>query len=1024
MRRNGWWLALVALRAACAAPTWGVLDRDGANRPVGPYLSSLAGGEAGTGALRSAPFVLPAGLAEYRFDACGWGAASGFYLCDAATGEVLRQAAPPGQDAFKPVVWPVGDLAGRKVYFRAVDAVSAAGYAWLGCRAVPLTDGKPTVLQRGKPAEGWFSEVDGGLEPLGAGVARDPRQVLPREWELQDRALGVRFAPWDAGAKAALGKALAAAFARAERLSADFAQLAHERRFDAWRAVQARAAALPDDPAAARALWQDTRRALRELALANPLLPKALLFVQRFTQQSYHDINVNHHAWGSRPGGDVCLLAPLAPDGKVTPLLARRLGPGNVHGIDLSFDGRRIVFAYARAKSDEPPAGWTVRQNTIRLHQSEDLLHLYEMNVDGSNLRQLTSGPWSDLNPCYLPGGRIAFESERCGFELQCNELDKDEPTTNLFTMQADGTDIRRLSVTKDGDWYPRVLHDGRIIYSHWEYHERDWSLMHPLWVVAPDGTGANAFFKQHLNLPATLTVPRAVPRSHKVLAIATGHHTLAAGPVVLLDQRAGLNTSRAIERLTGPARWPEYNKGPVPGPSPAGWQAAPGDGWYMDPWPLDERYYLASYCDGAMTEEAGYGLYLLDVYGGKELLLRDPEISSVMPIPLAPRPEPPALPDSRQSPAPDATCVVSRIDQGMAGIAPGTVKYLRVSEPVAWPYSNAGGGLRYHPDAKATGTSWTAIRVLGTVPVAADGSVSFRVPADTALYFHALDADYREVRRMRSYVSFQPGEVRGCVGCHETRAQAPATAPGRLLALLAPPLRPEPPPWGDLPLSFLRDVQPVFDRHCVSCHGGLKPAKGLDLCGGLTAEHNRAYDTLVQGKGSAWVAVSNKHDDARISQPRQFGSARSRLLNALSDERHREVRLATSDLRRLTTWIDANAVYHDRNLDKRPADGHQPYNLAADKPLFQRLGEMQTKRCAGCHAGVNLARSEWVDLWEPARSRFLSAPRTVCAPPRAADDDADLAAMRTLVEQAVAKAWANPRRDLVALRPDRRPHL
>ena len=122
--------------------------------------------------------------------------------------------------------------------------------------------------------------------------------------------------------------------------------------------------------------------------------------------------------------------------------------------------------------------------------------------------------------------------------------------------------------------------------------------------------------------------------------------------------------------------------------------------------------------------------------------------------------------------------------------------------------------------------------------------------------------------------------------------------------------------------MSFLRDVQPVLDRHCAGCHTGLRPAGGVDLCGGLTAEHNRAYDTLVPSKTPTLLSVSNKHDDARISEPKAFGSHRSKLLDVLRDKKHRDVKLSPEDHLRLVTWIDANAVYHDRLIDKRPANG------------------------------------------------------------------------------------------------------
>ena len=67
---------------------------------------------------------------------------------------------------------------------------------------------------------------------------------------------------------------------------------------------------------------------------------------------------------------------------------------------------------------------------------------------------------------------------------------------------------------------------------------------------------------------------------------------------------------------------------------------------------------------------------------------------------------------------------------------------------------------------------------MIGTVPLEADGSAYFKVPVDQAVYFQLLDENQMELRRMRSFISFQPGEQRACVGCHETKAVAPPDEP------------------------------------------------------------------------------------------------------------------------------------------------------------------------------------------------------------------------------------------------------
>lgn len=1026
-------------------PTWGIMTVNGERRTCAPYLSSLRGGEEGTGAVRSPAFVLD--TPTYTFLAMGADSPTGdaglnlMQLVDAETQEILRVAEPPVGNTLVPVTWDTAELVGRRVCFRAVDGNNAGGWAWIGLDRIPLGAGRVAVMEEPGALDGWREEGQPEGVPVGGGVASGTLQdILEREWRTEDARRGVRWSLWASSPAAAphlmrrLVRLMEGDQSRGNLLLQEFAQGGvPEARLRPYRenleALDRRLVELqkrPGDVPAWQALRREQRAVLRALAFENPLLSfDRLLFVKRFTQQSYSDINVNHHAWGSRPGGDICVLENFRPapgalvaDAKVTPLIAGRLGPGNVHGMDLDFDGRQIVFAYARSATDQPPEGWLSRQATFELHRTVDLLHLYQMNADGSGLEQLTWGEWSDLNPCYLPNGDIAFESERCGFELNCNEMDKDEPTTNLFVMRRDGSDIRHVAVNKDGDWYPRVNHDGSIVYSHWEYHERSLIYTHPLWSVRPDGTGADAFAKQHFNFPVTLTVPRPVPGSHKLMALASGHHTLAAGPVVLVDRCVGPNDPECVMRLTGPDVWPEYG-GAAPGPRVPGWRLPPGQGWYMDPYPLSETTFLAAYCDGSMQDETGYGLYLMDVYGGKELIYRDPTISSVMPIPLCARPRPTVLPSLVTPTSDRAVCLVTDVTDGVPEIEPGTVKAIRISEPVPWPYSNETGGDRYEPDAKATGVNWTPVRIIGTVPVEPDGSAHFSVPAGRALYFQALDAEGMELRRMRSFVSFQPGETRSCTGCHETRAQAPR-AGRRPRAILRPPSTPQPPAWGEHPLSFLRDVQPMLTRNCVRCHSGLTPAGGVDLSPGLTVNHNRAYDTLVDPVRGL-VALSSKGDDARVTPVRAFGSHASRLVTVLRTSHRERCTLTADDWERLYTWLDANAVYHDGFIRKRP-ESAQPYSLVEDRSLWDQLESIHRRRCASCHQGTVLARPEWVDLEDPARSLFVAAPLAdvtsptgrKCAPPAYADpSDPDCAAALELLREALRRTWQRPRRDL-----------
>jgi len=544
---------------------------------------------------------------------------------------------------------------------------------------------------------------------------------------------------------------------RAERLLADFRVAAPE---SLWL-LRRRAAELVEhenndgpDPAAREALCREARWLARRVAFMNPRLDFAeLLFVKRFTQETYPDVCLNHMPWVSRPGGDICILRLAGPDspGEVRNVLNGQLGPGHVHGMDLCWDADRVVFGYAKSRTDQPPAGWLDRRTNYDLRRTEEPTHIFEMGIDGQRLRQLTDGEWSDLDPTYLPNGDVAFISERCGCSLQCNEYDKDETSCNLYSMRPDGSGIRHMSVSKDGDYIPHALADGTIAYTRWEYQERGWAHIQSIWTIRPDGTGADALFKQHMNNPWALEGVRSIPGSNKLVAVAAGHHTLQAGPVVIVDPRRGMNSAAGIRIVTPGVVPPEG--GMAGTPVETGGVQGRG-GYYMTPWPLSEKHFLVSYayCKGATggprteVDPTGYAVYLIDVYGTKELVYRDPSISCFVPIPLRRRPRPPVCADVTDSAFPHATCMVANVGYGVDGVDPKSIRYLRIAQRLQWPYDNTYGGQRYEPDVKRVMINWTPARVIGEVPVEADGSAQFQVPADTPVYFQLLDENHMEL--------------------------------------------------------------------------------------------------------------------------------------------------------------------------------------------------------------------------------------------------------------------------------------
>jgi mono/diheme cytochrome c family protein len=374
----------------------------------------------------------------------------------------------------------------------------------------------------------------------------------------------------------------------------------------------------------------------------------------------------------------------------------------------------------------------------------------------------------------------------------------------------------------------------------------------------------------------------------------------------------------------------------------------------------------------------------------------------------------------------------LSDVAYGVDSIESGEIKYIRIARRIGWPYTKETGGQRYEVDGSSWGLNWAPALIFGEVPVDENGSASFYVPSNVSMYFQLLDSNKQEIKRMRSFISFQPGESRGCVGCHETRAEAPTFNQKTLTAKKI--LTPTPPPWGDERcINYLADIQPVFDRNCVECHSGLKPAAGLDFSGGLMAPApmnglhqrfnfdglNRSYRTIVENN---LINYANKHDNASaIAQTRQFGSTQSKLIEViLRGSPHINIKPGDDDWYRLVTWIDANAQYHDRFVNSRPTD--PPYDMPADKELQKTVLDTHRKRCAECHTPDNISRLDWIDLYAPENSRFLTAPLANAANGKkhkavyTTQNDPDYMALRKVVEDAVKKAWQYPRRDLETL--------
>jgi hypothetical protein len=626
----------------------------------------------------------------------------------------------------------------------------------------------------------------------------------------------------------------------------------------------------------------------RQIAFANPLLDFGeILFVQRHLSANHlcdqfyghlakkgGGLFVLSEAFGPRPTLRNVLANSVVERGR---LAGRPLTPGAFLSPDLSFDGKAILFAYTELVGG---GHWT--QDTA--------WHVFRVNPDGTGLTQLTDGTWDDFDPCFLPDGQIAFVSERRGGYLRCSG-GRPCPVYTLFAMGPDGSAIRNLSFHETHEWQPSVDNDGRLVYTRWDYVDRDTSAAHHIWSCYPDGRDPRS---AHGNYPLRRQARpwfeadiRAIPESTgRYVATAAGHHWQAFGSLVLLDQALEDDGAMGqVRRLTPEAPFPEGER---------------YNAMYATAWPLSEKYFLCAY-DAAGSD---HGLYLADCFGNRELLYRDPTIPSMSPMPLRPRPLPPTYP-RQDDPAKPCTAAVMNVYEADFAWPPDTrIAALRIIQllPKSTPVLN-------RPRIGVAGQT-NARQVLGSVPVESDGSAFFEAPPGKPIYFQALDEKGLAVQSMRSVTYLHPGEQMTCQGCHEGKRAVPPGGHAVPLALRRAPSKLAPEPEGANPFNYAVLVQPALDRNCVSCH---KEKGALDLSGAPGQQgFTRSYEDLARKYGFYFDSTKGCYNRGRNggrTVAGQFGARAAELLRYL-DKTHHGVNLPAEDFRRITLWLDCNSEF------------------------------------------------------------------------------------------------------------------
>ena len=633
-------------------------------------------------------------------------------------------------------------------------------------------------------------------------------------------------------------------------------------------------------------------------------------------------------------------------------MLANEFTLGGIGRIDLSFDGKRIVFPFARKRKNGTSFN-TISEGGSGLCDKYDI---FEVNTDGTDLQQVTNSLASeDTEPCYLPNGRIAFTSSRDNRFVQCGDW---ALVNGIYTIDPKNKDLRKVTEPQDGEFYPSLLEDGRIMYTRWDYVMKPYNTQQQLWGVNPDGRRAELIYGDYYKFthgPIALFESRQIPGSSKVIAVGAAHHNNSAGPIMIVDLHQNRGTAKGMVKVTPEVHYPEVK---LEGKSGRSSTNSSPTGWYSSPYPISEKHFLVSY---TLDSNSGgkYGLYLMDVHGNKELIYAfGDNMSCYSAIPIRPRKRPPVIPDMVHGVPHDkeATLIVSDIYQGLfrEGVKRGEVKYMRIIEVL--PKT-----IHTNPRRMDVGlnSGWDIRKVIGTVPVEIDGSVHFKLPPHRLFLFEALDKDYLEIKRMRNYINVKPGEVVSCIGCHEPYGTAPLNMGKIPIATTRPASTIIPPPWQDHGMDYQKMVQPVLDKNCISCHDGTKEKdKSFNLIGKkLVATPNQygGYDegpthlvsesflNLLKYITYSKVGEYGDHDRTVLypTLANTVGSRSSSLMKTLA-KGHHNVKLNMPEWRVLAAWIDCNAPYYGDFKDLKTVDDLRKQELKAGVP--KRKADLEHK--------------------------------------------------------------------------------
>lgn len=645
---------------------------------------------------------------------------------------------------------------------------------------------------------------------------------------------------------------------------------------------------------------------------------------------------------------------------------------GVVRDPEVSFDGKKIIFSW--------------RKNI------DDYYHIYEVNADGTALRQLTFiNGVSDIDPLYLPDGGVVFSSSRQPKYCMCNR----HIMCNLYRMEADGANITQIGKSTLFEGHATLLNDGRLLYDRWEYVDRNFANAQALWTVNPDGTKHAIFYGNNTQTPDGVIDARAIPGTELVVAIFGACHDRPWGAMAIIDRRLGVDDAEPVIQI-----FPAHTKEWI-GSKFGTDKFMESKVKYEDPFPLNQHEILVSrsVCYDSLMKEYRMAVYLVN-RNGHETLVAESMKSMFDPMPIAPRFCPSSIPFARDFTSKVGTYYVQNVYEGthMNGIEKGTVKYLRVVEsPEKRTWTDGGWGGEGE---QAPAMNWHSFEnkvILGEVAVEEDGSAYFEVPAGKYVYFQLLDKDRKMIQSMRSGTTALSGEVNGCIGCHENRLSIPIPTGNTAMALRNKPGKMEGWQGKIREFSYTQDIQPIFSQKCVNCHDfDIADRSKLVLAGDRNHVFNASYVELNQKKIVKLVGGG----PSDIQQPRTWGAYASPLTQVI-DNAHHDVVLTDDEKMAIYAWMDLNGVYYGKY------ESAYPNNPAGRSPLtwkeLLKLGEL----CGVDFYNMNgfyRKKSVQISFERPEQSPCLDAIRS---------DQSKYTEALSLIREGGRRLSAKPRSDM-----------